>query len=165
MTDTLGLLQPSVSHDSRVLYGAGLLGRERRSNWVYYRAVPRALDGLLQALGGEPEVPLCVSPGRCSTTSPKCHASFVLARLFGVHLPGPPYVAHLPHTYTALQPDTVAQEQHFGTHLLWGRGGDNAGVSTVGQIDQLLFEAGGSPLLAVERTHLFASVSLGLQGT
>jgi ArsR family transcriptional regulator len=53
LTDALGLAQPTVSHHLRVLYGAGLLGRERRGNWVYYRAVPGALDGLRGALGGD----------------------------------------------------------------------------------------------------------------
>jgi ArsR family transcriptional regulator len=35
-----------------VLFEAGLVDRERRGNWVYYRAVPGALDSLRQALGG-----------------------------------------------------------------------------------------------------------------
>jgi ArsR family transcriptional regulator len=53
LTDALGLSQPTVSHHLRVLYGAGLLGRERRGNWVYYRAVPGALHALREALGGD----------------------------------------------------------------------------------------------------------------
>ena len=41
LTDALGLSQPTVSHHLRVLFGARLLGRERRGNWVYYRAGAR----------------------------------------------------------------------------------------------------------------------------
>ncbi len=51
LTDALELSQPTVNHHLRVLFQAGLLERERRGNWVYYRAVPGALDGVRQALG------------------------------------------------------------------------------------------------------------------
>src|SRR5947209_15774053 len=68
VTDTLGLSQPTVSHHLRVLYEAGLLGRERRGNWVYYKTVPGALEGLRQALGGDAGVPAEVQPVMCSTT-------------------------------------------------------------------------------------------------
>jgi ArsR family transcriptional regulator len=68
LTDTLGLSQPTVSHHLRVLYEAGLLGRERRGNWVYYRAVPGALDGLREALGGGAAGLSAVNPGGCSST-------------------------------------------------------------------------------------------------
>ena len=52
VTDLLGLGQPTVSHHLRVLFEAGFVQRERRGNWVYYRAVPGALEGLRAALGG-----------------------------------------------------------------------------------------------------------------
>jgi ArsR family transcriptional regulator len=52
VTDHLGLGQPTVSHHLRVLFDAGLVERERRGNWVYYRTVPGALEGLRDALGG-----------------------------------------------------------------------------------------------------------------
>jgi ArsR family transcriptional regulator, arsenate/arsenite/antimonite-responsive transcriptional repressor len=52
LTDALDLSQPTVSHHLRVLFEAGLLERQRRGNWVYYRAVSGALDGVLEALGG-----------------------------------------------------------------------------------------------------------------
>jgi len=68
VTDTLGLSQPTVSHHLRVLYEAGLLGRERRGNWVYYRAVPGALDGLREALGGDGTGPSAVNRGGCSSS-------------------------------------------------------------------------------------------------
>jgi ArsR family transcriptional regulator len=51
VTDFLGLAQPTVSHHLRVLFDAGLVQRERRGNWVYYRAVSGALDDLRAALG------------------------------------------------------------------------------------------------------------------
>jgi ArsR family transcriptional regulator len=60
LTDFLGLGQPTVSHHLRVLFDAGLVQRERRGNWVYYRAVPGALAGVRAALGGE----LFPSPSR-----------------------------------------------------------------------------------------------------
>lgn len=40
LIEPLGLSQPTVSHHLRVLHDAGLLGRERRGQWVYYRIVP-----------------------------------------------------------------------------------------------------------------------------
>ena len=51
LTDALGLSQPTVSHHLRVLYEAGLVERDRRGNWVYYRTVPGALDDLRGVLG------------------------------------------------------------------------------------------------------------------
>jgi ArsR family transcriptional regulator len=52
LTDALDLSQPTISHHLRVLFEAGLVDRERRGNWVYYRAVPGALAGVVEALGG-----------------------------------------------------------------------------------------------------------------
>jgi ArsR family transcriptional regulator len=46
----LGLSQPTVSHHLRVLYEAGLLERERRGTWVYYRIVPEQLAALRDVL-------------------------------------------------------------------------------------------------------------------
>ena len=46
----LGLSQPTVSHHLRVLYEAGLLDRERRGTWVYYRIVPEQLAALRDVL-------------------------------------------------------------------------------------------------------------------
>lgn len=37
LTDPLGLSQPTVSHHLKVLHDAGLVEREQRGNWVYYR--------------------------------------------------------------------------------------------------------------------------------
>lgn len=37
LVETLGLSQPTVSHHLKVMYGAGLLEKERRGTWIYYR--------------------------------------------------------------------------------------------------------------------------------
>jgi ArsR family transcriptional regulator len=50
LTDPLGLSQPTVSHHMKVLVGAGLLQREKRGRWAYFRAVPGALDALAAVL-------------------------------------------------------------------------------------------------------------------
>jgi ArsR family transcriptional regulator len=49
-TDLLGLAQPTVSHHLRLLYEAGLVDRERRGTWVYYRIVPQRIAALRDAL-------------------------------------------------------------------------------------------------------------------
>jgi ArsR family transcriptional regulator len=46
----IGLAQPTVSHHLSVLHEAGLLGRERRGSWVYYRIIPERLAALRDAL-------------------------------------------------------------------------------------------------------------------
>jgi ArsR family transcriptional regulator, arsenate/arsenite/antimonite-responsive transcriptional repressor len=51
LVEPLGLSQPTVTHHLQVLHRAGLLERERRGVWVYYRVVREALDGLRAALG------------------------------------------------------------------------------------------------------------------
>jgi ArsR family transcriptional regulator, arsenate/arsenite/antimonite-responsive transcriptional repressor len=53
VTDCLGIGQPTVSHHLRVLFDVGLVQRERRGNWVYYRVVRGALDGVRAAFGGD----------------------------------------------------------------------------------------------------------------
>jgi ArsR family transcriptional regulator len=53
LTEALRLSQPTVSHHLRVLFEAGVLERERRANWIYYRLVPGALAELQAALGGQ----------------------------------------------------------------------------------------------------------------
>ncbi|HUZ81106.1 MAG TPA: metalloregulator ArsR/SmtB family transcription factor [Gaiellaceae bacterium] len=37
LTEPLGLTQPTVSHHLKVLAGAGLVEREQRGSWAYYR--------------------------------------------------------------------------------------------------------------------------------
>src|SRR5215217_4733733 len=50
LTSPLGLTQPTVSHHMKVLVDAGLLIREKRGRWAYFRAVPQAFESLAQAL-------------------------------------------------------------------------------------------------------------------
>jgi ArsR family transcriptional regulator, arsenate/arsenite/antimonite-responsive transcriptional repressor len=50
LTDPVGLSQPTVSHHLKQLVDAGLLTREQRGRWSYYRVVDEALDNLAQAL-------------------------------------------------------------------------------------------------------------------
>jgi ArsR family transcriptional regulator len=44
LTTAVGLSQPTVSHHLRVLTDAGLLHRERRGTWAWFRLVPARLD-------------------------------------------------------------------------------------------------------------------------
>ena len=48
--DSLGLSQPTVSHHLKVLTDAGLLEREQRGRWAYFRIVPERLELLRGAL-------------------------------------------------------------------------------------------------------------------
>ena len=50
LTEPLGLSQPTVSHHLKVLVDAGLLTRDKRGVWAYYRLVPGALDALAGVL-------------------------------------------------------------------------------------------------------------------
>ena len=50
LTEPLGLSQPTVSHHLKVLLGAGLVERERRGSWAYYRVVPERLASLRDVL-------------------------------------------------------------------------------------------------------------------
>jgi ArsR family transcriptional regulator len=51
LTEPLGLTQPTVSHHLKVLREAGLVEREQRGSWAYFRVVPESLDGLRELLG------------------------------------------------------------------------------------------------------------------
>jgi ArsR family transcriptional regulator len=51
LTEPLGLSQPTVSHHLKVLLEAGLVERERRGSWAYYRVVPEPLAALRDVLG------------------------------------------------------------------------------------------------------------------
>ncbi len=50
LTEPIGLSQPTVSHHLKQLVDAGLLTREQRGKWAYYRVVDETLTGLSQAL-------------------------------------------------------------------------------------------------------------------
>ncbi len=50
LTAPVGLSQPTVSHHLKVLHEAGLVTREKRGSWAYYRAVPARLAAVAAAL-------------------------------------------------------------------------------------------------------------------
>ena len=50
LTAPLGLSQPTVSHHLRILTEAGLLEREKRGVWAYYRLVPAAIAAIADLL-------------------------------------------------------------------------------------------------------------------
>jgi ArsR family transcriptional regulator len=50
LTDTVGLSQPTVSHHLKILVDAGILGREQRGRWAYYRLIPDALADLARLI-------------------------------------------------------------------------------------------------------------------
>ena len=47
----LNYAQPSISHHMKVLHDAGLVDRDKRGVWVYYRARPEALASLGALIG------------------------------------------------------------------------------------------------------------------
>lgn len=49
-TEPLELSQPTVSHHLKVLVQAGLLEREQRGRWAYFRVVPESLAALRNLL-------------------------------------------------------------------------------------------------------------------
>jgi ArsR family transcriptional regulator len=51
LVPTLRLAQPTVSYHLKQLLEAGLLERERRGTFAYYRVVPGALDRVADLLG------------------------------------------------------------------------------------------------------------------
>ena len=56
MTASLGLSQGTVSHHLKVLVDAGLLERERRGTWAWYRIAPGALEALAGTLTADEQV-------------------------------------------------------------------------------------------------------------
>ncbi len=51
LTDAFDLSQPTISHHLKVLHESGLLDRDKRGVWVYYRARTDALAGLAAVIG------------------------------------------------------------------------------------------------------------------
>jgi len=51
LTEPLGLSQPTVSHHLKVLLDAGLVAREQRGSWAYFRVLPEPLAALRELLG------------------------------------------------------------------------------------------------------------------
>jgi ArsR family transcriptional regulator, arsenate/arsenite/antimonite-responsive transcriptional repressor len=51
LVEPSGRSQPTVSHHMKILVDAGLVTREKRGLWVWYRPVPARLDALRAVLG------------------------------------------------------------------------------------------------------------------
>ena len=51
LTGAFALSQPTISHHLKVLHGCGLLDREKRGVWVYYRARTGALADVAALIG------------------------------------------------------------------------------------------------------------------
>ncbi len=51
LTAPLGLSQPTVSHHLKVLLDAGLVEREQRGSWAFFRVRPEPLAAIRSALG------------------------------------------------------------------------------------------------------------------
>ena len=54
LNDAFDLSQPTISHHMKVLHEAGLVDRDKRGVWVYYRARPQALASLAALIGCAP---------------------------------------------------------------------------------------------------------------
>jgi ArsR family transcriptional regulator, arsenate/arsenite/antimonite-responsive transcriptional repressor len=46
LTEPVGLSQPTVSHHLKLLVDAGILTREQRGKWAYYKLMPDTLNTL-----------------------------------------------------------------------------------------------------------------------
>ncbi|MFC6704435.1 ArsR/SmtB family transcription factor [Flexivirga alba] len=53
LTEPVGLSQPTVSHHMRLLAEAGLVTREQRGKWAYFRLVGDTFDALRKAISLE----------------------------------------------------------------------------------------------------------------
>jgi ArsR family transcriptional regulator, arsenate/arsenite/antimonite-responsive transcriptional repressor len=51
LSSEFNLTQPTISHHLKVLYDCGLLDRQKRSVWLYYRARTQALASLGTLIG------------------------------------------------------------------------------------------------------------------
>ena len=58
LADAIEIGQPTASHHAKVLVAAGLVEREQRGRWAYYRVVP----GALEELGGMLRMPGALTP-------------------------------------------------------------------------------------------------------
>jgi ArsR family transcriptional regulator, arsenate/arsenite/antimonite-responsive transcriptional repressor len=67
LTDPVGLSQPTVSHHLKVLVDAGLLIREKRGVWAYYRLVPGALDAVAEVLATTRQRPRAATSRRLAS--------------------------------------------------------------------------------------------------
>jgi ArsR family transcriptional regulator len=55
LNDAFDLSQPTISHHLKVLHEAGLVDRDKRGVWVYYRARTDALASLGALIGCPPD--------------------------------------------------------------------------------------------------------------
>jgi ArsR family transcriptional regulator len=55
LTGPVALSQPTVSHHMKLLVDAGVVTREQRGKWAYYRIVNDALRAIAQAIAPEAE--------------------------------------------------------------------------------------------------------------
>ena len=55
LNDAFDLTQPTISHHLKVLHDTGLLDREKRGVWAYYRIRPEALTGLSALIASSPD--------------------------------------------------------------------------------------------------------------
>jgi len=53
LNDAFELSQPTISHHLKILHESGLLEREKRGVWVYYRARTETLQNLATLIGGQ----------------------------------------------------------------------------------------------------------------
>lgn len=51
LTDSFDLSQPTISHHLRVLHESGLISRDKRGVWVFYRARTDSLASLAALIG------------------------------------------------------------------------------------------------------------------
>jgi ArsR family transcriptional regulator len=54
LTGAFDLTQPTISHHLKVLHDSGLLSRDKRGVWVYYKARTDALTGLGALISSRP---------------------------------------------------------------------------------------------------------------
>jgi ArsR family transcriptional regulator, arsenate/arsenite/antimonite-responsive transcriptional repressor len=54
LNEAFDLSQPTISHHLKVLHEAGLVDRDKRGVWVYYRARPQALAAVGALIGCPP---------------------------------------------------------------------------------------------------------------
>ena len=55
LNDAFDLSQPTISHHLKVLHEAGLVDRDKRGVWVYYRVRLQALASLAALIGCAPQ--------------------------------------------------------------------------------------------------------------
>jgi ArsR family transcriptional regulator, arsenate/arsenite/antimonite-responsive transcriptional repressor len=54
LNDAFELSQPTISHHLKVLHDAGLVDRDKRGVWAYYRVRPEALAGIAALIAYTP---------------------------------------------------------------------------------------------------------------